>query len=73
MRGKEEIEAEIARIDAAIEGILKGGQSYNLNSGGGSRATTNAALETLYKRRDSLEYSLACMSGETHMKIGIGW
>jgi hypothetical protein len=73
MRGKEEIEAEIARIDAAVEGILKGGQSYSINSGGGSRATTNAALETLYKRRDRLEYSLACMNGETHVKVGIGW
>jgi hypothetical protein len=73
MRGREEIEAEIAGIDAAIAGILKGGQSYNINSGGGSRGTVNAALETLYKRRDKLEYSLACMNGETHVKVGIGW
>jgi hypothetical protein len=73
MRGKEEIEAELALIDAAINGILKGGQSYMINSGGGSRNTTNANLETLYKRRDRLEYALACVSGGTHLKMGAGW
>jgi hypothetical protein len=73
MRGKEEIEAEIAKINAAIDGILAGGQSYGINSGGGSRTTTNAALETLYKRRDRLEYALDCINGETCLKVGIGW
>jgi hypothetical protein len=73
MDRKQQLENEIFQINAAIDGILKGGQSYNINSGGGSRATTNAALETLYKRREKLEYSLACMNGETSMKVGIGW
>jgi hypothetical protein len=70
---KEQIEAELEQIDAAVAGILAGGQSYSINSGGGSRNTVNAALETLYKRRDRLEYELDCVNGETHLKAGAGW
>jgi hypothetical protein len=70
---KEQIEAELEQLNKAIAGILAGGQSYQINSGGGSRATTNASLETLYKRRGALEYSLACINGETGLKVGIGW
>jgi hypothetical protein len=70
---KENIEAEIERINKTIAGILAGGQSYEISSGGGRRSTVNASLETLYKRRDALEYSLACINGETGLKAGIGW
>jgi hypothetical protein len=73
MTRKEQIEAEMAQIKAAIDGVLAGGQSYSINSGGGGRTTTNAPLETLYKRLDDLEYSLACMNGETTFKAGAGW
>ena len=50
---------ELKQIDAAIEMILGGAQSYTI----GTRSLTRADLSTLYKRKDMLENLISSLSG----------
>jgi hypothetical protein len=65
--------AELAQIDEAIARILRGGQSYTFNSGGGSRTTTYADYNALMQRKKALETRLALERGFSGGRIGAAW
>jgi hypothetical protein len=65
--------AELARIDEAISHILKGGQSYSLNTGGGSRTVTYADYNQLIQRKKALETQIAIENGYAGGRIGAAW
>jgi hypothetical protein len=67
------VEEELARIDTAIEAILAGGQSYTINTGGGSRQVTYADYNALVKRRDELAARIAAANGELGTRVTFGW
>jgi hypothetical protein len=67
------MEEELAGIDAAIEAILKGGQSFTINTGGGSRQVTYADYGALVKRRDDLRARMAAANGELGTRVTFGW
>jgi hypothetical protein len=67
------MEEELAQIKTAMEAILKGGQSYTLSTGGGSRQVTYADYNALVKRRDELEYRIAAASGSLGTRVTFGW
>ena len=52
-------QAELSEIDGAISAILSGAQEYRI----GSRSVHRADLETLYKRKDSLESLVDALEG----------
>jgi hypothetical protein len=68
-----EMEEELTKIDAAIEAILSGGQSYTLNTGGGSRQVTYADYNALVKRRNELQTRIAASNGDLGTRLTIGW
>lgn len=70
---EDDLRAELVKVNDAIDAILAGGQSYSIGSGGGTRATTSASLDTLYKRKRDIEYSLYCLSGQSGLRVGFGW
>jgi hypothetical protein len=53
--------AELEQVNAAITAILSGAQQYSI----GSRSVQKANLETLYKRKDSLEDLVGALEGGT--------
>jgi hypothetical protein len=65
--------AELAQIDEAIALILRGGQSYSLSSGGGSRNGTYADYNALIQRKKALETKLAHECGLSGGRIGAAW
>jgi hypothetical protein len=65
--------AELEQVNRAIAHILAGGQSYTINSGGGSRAVTYADYNALLKRKEALETQIAAASGGLGGRIGAGW
>jgi hypothetical protein len=65
--------AELAQINEAISHILQGGQSYSLNTGGGSRTVTYADYNALVQRKKALETQLAIGSGSIGGRIGAAW
>jgi hypothetical protein len=65
--------AELDQVNAAIAHILAGGQSYSINSGGGSRTVTYADYNALLKRKEALETRIAAASGGLGGRIGAGW
>jgi hypothetical protein len=73
MTSEELITKEIEAIDAAISGILAGGQSWEMNSGGASRRVTFADYDRLVKRRDELAARLAAANGELGTRGTFGW
>jgi hypothetical protein len=68
-----ELEEELDQINAAIEAILAGGQSYTINTGGGSRQVTYANYVDLLDRRDRLMAAIAAKNGRLGMRITAGW
>jgi hypothetical protein len=67
------MEEELAQINAAIETVLRMGQSYELNTGGGSRRVTYADYDALVKRRDELAARIAAADGSLGMRLTAGW
>ena len=65
--------AELEQVNAAISHILRGGQSYTINSGGGSRTVTYADYNALLKRKAALETQIATASGAAGGRLGAGW
>ncbi|GMO52347.1 MAG: hypothetical protein Pg6C_17910 [Treponemataceae bacterium] len=51
--------AELEQVNSAITAILSGAQQYSI----GSRSVQKANLETLYKRKDSLESLVGALEG----------
>jgi hypothetical protein len=54
-----EAKSELKQIDSAISAILGGAQSYSI----GTRSLTRADLNTLYKRKDTLNDLVDALSG----------
>jgi hypothetical protein len=73
MQTAEEIELEIAELTVAISNILKTGQAYMINSGGGSRSVTMADYAALVSRRKEAAYELAALNGSLGGMIGKAW
>ena len=71
--GVEDLENELAELNAAIGAILRGGQSYTINSGGGSRQVTYADYNALIKRRDAIRAQLAAGNDSLGVSISAGW
>lgn len=70
------VEVEIDDIRTAISALIKGGQSYTLNSGGSSRTVVQADLKSLRSWLIELQQELAELnqSYDTRGKIiGVGW
>jgi hypothetical protein len=70
---EESLLQELSEIERAVSGILKGGQSNSLNSGGGSRGVTMADYGALIQRKKEILYELECIRGNTINRISIGW
>ncbi|MDR2149856.1 MAG: hypothetical protein LBO67_03390 [Spirochaetaceae bacterium] len=64
---------ELNEIERALSGILVGGQSNSLNSGGGSRSVTMPDYAALVKRKKEILYELSCIQGSTAQNIAPGW
>lgn len=73
MQTVEELELEISELTIAISNILKAGQSYMINSGGGSRSVTMADYDKLIARKKEAQADLACVSGSLGGMIGKAW
>ena len=73
MQTAEELETEIAEITTALSSITKAGQSYTINSGGGSRTFTAANYSELVKRRKEAIGELAAVNGSLGGMIGKAW
>lgn len=70
-----ELQAELTEVQAAISFILRGGQSYTINSGaGGSSRTVNMAnLSELRKMKTDLEQRIANLQGRSAFVMRTGW
>lgn len=68
-----ELDAEIALVTAAIQHILKGGQSYSIDSGGSRRTFEAADFEMLKKYRAELYAEKRELDGSSGMTLGAGW
>ena len=66
-------EAELQEIEAAITAILQVGQSYTLNTGGGSRQVTYANYNELVKRKNELRTMIAGSRGGLGGRMTAGW
>jgi hypothetical protein len=64
---------ELEQINAAITAILQGGQSYSLQTGGGTRQVTYADYGALAKRKAELEAAVAAASGTLGTRLTSGW
>ena len=67
------LQDELKQINGAIAHILKGGQSYTINSGGGQRQVTYADYNALVKRKDELEDKIDSSSRSFGQRITAGW
>jgi hypothetical protein len=70
---EENLLKELSEIDRSLSGILIGGQSNTLNSGGGSRGVTMPNYTALVKRKKEILYELACIQGYAINSITPGW
>lgn len=70
-----ELQAELTEVKAAISFILRGGQSYTINSGAGgsSRTVTMANLSELRKMKTDLETRIKNLQGGTAFRMKSGW
>ena len=64
---------ELEQLEKAISAVLAGGQSYQIQSGGGSRTTTMPDLAKLQARKAELENQIAAMSGGTGGRYVPAW
>jgi hypothetical protein len=70
---EEHLMQELQQIERAISGILLGGQSNSLNSGGGSRSVSMPDYAALIKRKKEILYELSCIQGGAVQAITLGW
>lgn len=68
-----EINTILADYQAARTAILKGGQSYTINSGGTIRVVTMADLQTIEKEISKYLQMLEELSGNKGYQINAGW
>ena len=73
MPTKEELEDELAEVQAAISAIRKGGQSYMIVSGSSTRQVMAANYNSLVKERSRLLRQIQAIDGEAGITIGAGW
>jgi len=73
MPTKEELEEELAEVQAAISAIRKGGQSYMITSGSSTRQVMAADYDKLVKERSRLLRQIQAIDGEAGITIGASW
>ena len=69
MRSIEEVEQELAEVNAAISAIVRGAQSYTV----GSRSVTKASLAELRALRGELMAELAAIENGGSCGRLVGW
>lgn len=69
MRTIEEVQQELAEVNAAISAIVKGAQSYTI----GSRSVTKASLAELRSLRNELVGELAELENGGSCGRPVGW
>jgi hypothetical protein len=72
-RTAEEIQEDIDSVRAAITAVVKGGQSYTINSGGSSRQVTQADLAGLKRWLADLVQEYRDTEGSGGLDIGASW
>jgi hypothetical protein len=72
-RTAEEIQEDIYSVRAAITAVVKGGQSYTINSGGSSRQVTQADLAGLKRWLADLVQEYRDTEGSGGLDIGASW
>lgn len=72
-RTAEEIQEDIDSVRAAISAVVKGGQSYTINSGGSSRQVTQADLAGLKRWLADLVQEHRDTEGSGGLDIGASW
>lgn len=71
-----EVEAEIVIVRAAISGLIQGGQSYTINSGGSIRTFTGVDIDKLRSILADLKKELAQLEDEYDtpgFAVGANW
>jgi hypothetical protein len=72
-RTADEIQEDIDSVRAAITAVVKGGQSYTINSGGSSRQVTQADLAGLKRWLADLVQEYRDTEGSGGLDIGAAW
>lgn len=72
-RTTDEIQEDIDSVRAAISAVVKGGQSYTINSGGSSRQVTQADLAGLKRWLADLVQEYRDTEGSGGIDIGASW
>lgn len=72
-RTADEIQEDIDSVRAAISAVVKGGQSYTINSGGSSRQVTQADLAGLKRWLADLVQEYRDTEGSGGIDIGASW
>lgn len=72
-RTADEIQEDIDSVRAAITAVVKGGQSYTINSGGSSRQVTQADLAGLKCWLADLVQEYRDTEGSGGLDIGASW
>jgi hypothetical protein len=72
-RTTDEIQEDIDSVRAAISAVVKGGQSYTINSGGSSRQVTQADLAGLKRWLADLVQEYRDTEGSGGLDIGASW
>lgn len=72
-RTADEIQEDIDSVRAAISAVVKGGQSYTINSGGSSRQVTQADLAGLKRWLADLVQEYRDTEGSGGLDIGASW
>lgn len=72
-RTLDEIQEDITSVRAAINAVVKGGQSYTINSGGSTRQVTQADLTGLRKWLADLIQEYRDAEGSGGLDIGAAW
>jgi len=67
------LQGELDKVNTAINSILTTGQTFFINSGGGSRSVTYPDLSNLYKIKENLENRIAALSGLIVSRGVAGW
>lgn len=72
-RTADEIQEDIDSVRAAISAVVKGGQSYTINSGGSSRQVTQADIAGLKRWLADLVQEYRDTEGSGGLDIGASW
>lgn len=72
-RTQEEIQEDIDSVRAAINAVLKGGQSYTIGSGGSTRQVTQANLKELKTWLADLRQEMREIEGSGGLTVGAIW